>query len=176
MQGLQQIIPDPDILLALEPEELGAKLLTLLRRAYGRNRIFYTETFLHDVLQPPVGGYPSDRRAEIAEAVSEALAWLEAQALIVPSPHNPRNAKILSRRARRFENEAEFMAYAAARRLPREVLHYQLRDSVWLSFVRGEFAEAVFKGMRAVEVAVRDAAGYPAGEHGVSMIRRAFHN
>lgn len=174
VQGLYRAIPDPDILLALEPEELGAKLLFLLRRLYGPLRIFHTETFLDEILRPPVDGYPADRRSDVAGAVSEALAWLEAQALIVPSPQNPRNAKILSRRARRFENDAEFMAFAAARRLPREVLHHQLREGVWLSFVRGEFADAVFNAMRAVEIAVRDAGGFEPRDIGTSLMRKAF--
>lgn len=175
MRGLQQAIPDPDILLALEPEELGAKLLVLLRRAYGRHRSFHTETFLYEICTPPVGGYPAERRVEIADAVSEALAWLEAQALIVPSSSNPHGgAKILSRRACRFESESEFMAYAGARRLPREILHRELREGVWLSFVRGELAEAVFKAMKAVEIAVRKAGGFEPRDIGVALMRKAF--
>ncbi|MGR3366259.1 MAG: TIGR02391 family protein [Sagittula sp.] len=50
-----------------------------------------------------------------------------------------------------------------------------IAEKVWLAFVRGDFAEAVFTTMRAVEIAVREAAGFPVGEHGVPMIRRAFH-
>lgn len=33
-----------------------------------------------------VSGYPSDKSKDVATAVSEALAWLEAQALLVPDP------------------------------------------------------------------------------------------
>ena len=35
MHELTQIIPDAEVLLALEPEELGAKLLFLLRKRGG---------------------------------------------------------------------------------------------------------------------------------------------
>ena len=41
--------------------------------------------------------------------------------------------------------------------------------------MRGKFGVAVFEAMKAVEIAVREAAGYPEGDHGVPMIRRAFH-
>lgn len=41
MYELTQVIPDEDVLLSLEPEELGAKLLFLLR-----NRRFQLDMFL----------------------------------------------------------------------------------------------------------------------------------
>ncbi|VWC73414.1 hypothetical protein BLA17378_03416 [Burkholderia aenigmatica] len=43
-----------------------------------------------------------------------------------------------------------------------------------MSFMRGAYPTAVFEAMRTVEIAVRTAAGYPAAEHGVPMMRRAF--
>jgi hypothetical protein len=38
--------------------------------------------------------------------------------------------------------------------LPKEALHPQLADEVWMAFMRGEFDVAVFQSMKAVEVAV----------------------
>ena len=110
-------------------------------------------------------------------AVREAWAWLEAQGLIVPAEDiNGQNGwRVLSRRARRFENEAEFTDYKVARVLPKELLHPSISKTVWLSFMRGAFATAVFEAMRAVEIAVRAAARFPQGDHGVPMIRKAFH-
>jgi hypothetical protein len=40
--------------------------------------------------------------------------------------------------------------------------------------IRGEFDVAVLQSMKAVEVAVRDAAGYPAKDYGPPMMRKAF--
>jgi hypothetical protein len=54
-------------------------------------------------------------------------------------------------------------------------MHPTIAEKVWLAFVRGELAEAAFTAMRAVEIAVREAAGFADGDHGVPMIRRAFH-
>jgi len=91
-------IPDVDVFLPLEPEELGAKLL------------------LEMTCQP---NYPSSRRAEVALAFAEAWAWLEAQGLIVPVPDQSPGSgwRVLSRRARRFESETEFSDYAVSRML-----------------------------------------------------------
>ena len=44
--------------------------------------------------------------------------------------------------------------------LQREVLHPKIADKVWMAFMRGEFDVAAFQAMKAVEVAVRDAADF----------------
>ena len=109
-------------------------------------------------------------------ALREVWAWLEGQGLIFPdigSEHT--GAKRLSRRARKFENEAAFANYAAARRLPREALHPAIAKQTWSSFMRGEYDTAVFQATKAVEVAVREAAGYGHNDYGVDMVRRAFN-
>ena len=80
----------------------------------------------------------------------------------------------LSRRARKFESEAEFANYAAARHLPKEALHRSISGPVWMAFMRGEFEIAALQAMKAVEVAVRDAAKLGPGDYGVPLMRKAF--
>ncbi|VWC10899.1 hypothetical protein BLA6993_05336 [Burkholderia lata] len=180
MRELLTEIPDVDVLLALEPEELAGKMLLLLR-ARGEHQTFNvgtlrTELWDHHAALAGRPQYPQNRSQEVDLAVAEALAWLEAQALIVPAEGvNGQNGfRHLSRRARRFENEAAFTDYRTARLLPIDLLHPSIANDVWLSFMRGAYPTAVFEAMRAVEIAVRIAAGYPAAEHGVPMMRRAF--
>jgi len=171
-------IPDVETLLALELEELAGKMLLLLRTR-GEHEMFNVGTLRSELWSQAFAGrpqYPQHRRQEVDLAVAEALAWLEAQALIVAAEGiNGQNGfRHLSRRARRFENEAAFIDYRTARLLPKELLHPAIATEAWLSFMRGAYPTAVFEAMRAVEIAVREAAGYPAAEHGVPMIRRAF--
>jgi uncharacterized protein (TIGR02391 family) len=80
----------------------------------------------------------------------------------------------LSRRARAMENETDFASFKMARLLPRELLHSQFAESVWLAFMRGEYDVAVFQAMKAVEVAVRNAAGLGDDLIGVKLMREAF--
>jgi uncharacterized protein (TIGR02391 family) len=96
--------------------------------------------------------------------------------LIVPAEGvNGQNGfRYLSRRARNFENEAAFTDYRTARLLPKDLLRSAITNDVWLSFMRGAYPTAVFEVMRAVEIAVRDAAGYQTTDHGVPKMRRAF--
>jgi len=181
MHELSQAIPDADVLLALEPEELGAKLLFLLRkRTFQR---MFMPTQLNAELWPTntIPGqqtpYPPNRRYAIDVALVEAWAWLEAQGLIVPAPdsNGPLGWRILSRRAQHFENEAEFAPqYAVARMFPKQALHPTIADKVWMAFMRGEFDVAVFQAMKAVEVSVRDAAGVGNSIVGVRLMREAF--
>jgi uncharacterized protein (TIGR02391 family) len=113
----------------------------------------------------------------ILAALSEAWAWLEAQGLIVPAADtNGRNGwRNLSRRARRFESEAEFAQYAVARTLSKQALHPRIAGTVWMAFMRREFDIAVLQAMKAVEVAVREAAsGISNDVVGVKLMRRAF--
>lgn len=181
MYELSQAIPDVDFLLALEPEELGAKILFLLQK-----RTFQRNMFMPDQLNAELwpaarmpgqqAPYPSNRRDAIEIALTEAWAWLEAQGLIIPAPDiNGRNGwRTLSRRAQRFENENEFAQYAVARMFPRESLHTEIREGVWMAFMRGEFDIAAFQAMKAVEVSVRDAAGLGNSIIGVQLMREAF--
>lgn len=184
MIELIHAIPDVDVLLALEPEELGAKLLFLVRTRLddpGRTGTKFhpgnatSELWVtgHSDRQQ----YPRHRQEQVELALMEAWSWLEAQGLLIPEPGiNGRNGfRVLSRRARKFANEADFANYAVARMLPRDSLHPSIRQTVWQAFMRGEFDVAVFQAMKAVEVAVRDAGGFSAGEYGLGLIRAAFH-
>jgi uncharacterized protein (TIGR02391 family) len=171
MKELIRAFPDEWVLIRLEPEEFAGKLLFLLRARVDTAHTFDPVEFQAELKESkwaPLGCFN-----EIKLALAEAYAWLHAQGLILPAP-NSEGRQCLSRRARRFENEAAFVDYRTSRLLPQELLHPSIAKDVWLSFMRGAYATAVFEAMRAVEIAVREAAGYPAAEHGVPMMRQAF--
>jgi uncharacterized protein (TIGR02391 family) len=102
---------------------------------------------------------------------------VEAQGLIVPEHgiNGQSGWRLLSRRARRFQDEADFHSFAAARRLQKDSLHPKIATVVWEEFIRGQYDVAVFQAMKAVEVAVRDAAqSVPSHLLGVKLMRAAF--
>jgi uncharacterized protein (TIGR02391 family) len=177
MRELRAAIPDVEVLLRLEPEELGAKLLFLLRSRPSVSRSggkFHPAELLKE-LSTDRPKYPRERRDEILQAVTEAWAWLEGQALIVPAPGNAKTGwYVLSRRACRSEKERELVDYSAAQHLSRQSLHPRL-NTVWQSFVRREYDNTVFQAMKSVEVAVRDVAGLLFKDIGVALMRKAFH-
>ena len=178
MLQLPQVIPDPDLLLALEPEELAAKLLFLVRQR--QDGEFHPANLQNELGGDPSRGqpgYPPHRVKEIGDALTEAWAWLEAQGLVVPAHGtNGQNGwRRLSRRARRMESEADFASFKIARLLPREILHPKIADPVWRAYMRGEFDVAASQAMKAVEVSVREASQLGASIIGVKLMRAAFN-
>lgn len=189
MWELVRDIADVSVLLALTPEELAAKILFLMRKrqtapanpSLTNNGMFMLDSIVNEMWpahnttgQPQ---YPRNKVDEVTLAMTEAWAWLEAQGLLIPaSSMNGRNGwRVLSRRARRMESEAEFASFNVSRLLPKEVLHSKIADPVWGAFVRGEFDSAAFQAMKGVEVAVRNAAGLGDELLGTKLMRAAFH-
>lgn len=82
----------------------------------------------------------------------------------------------------RFPHTAEHNVPAAAALVPKEppqrfckeTLNQAIRDKVWQHFEHGHYDTAVFEAMKAVEVAVRDAAGFSAADIGTNLMRKAF--
>jgi uncharacterized protein (TIGR02391 family) len=183
MRELLEKFPDADVLLGLEPEELACEILFILK-ARKASSLHDPEGFFPNKLccelipHSQASKYPPEVTDEVQLAMSEAFSWLIAEGLIVlrtEAKENPSGAWCLSRRARRFQNRQDFVDHQTAQLLPKKLLHPSLVHQVWLSFMRGEYPTAVFQAMRAVEIAVREAAGYPQSEIGMSLARKAFH-
>lgn len=135
-----QAIPDVEVFLSLEPEELGAKLLFSTKQ--GRD-MFTLIDFEEGICRADMRGgptYRSNRKEDVSLALAEAWAWLGAPGLIIAAPsqgHGNTDFRVLSRRARRLQSETEFASYAVARMLTREALHARTADKVWMAFMRG---------------------------------------
>src|SRR4051812_638491 len=90
MPTLIDAIPDPDVLLALQPQELGQAILQLARDNGRHNQLHPTEVL--GWTRPPTGspqpGYPQQRQGEIELAVLEAFHWLTIQGLLIHEEGN----------------------------------------------------------------------------------------
>ena len=177
--NLADLLPDPDVVLALEPEELGLRILQVLSKWPPHLHQLELGIFTNSVLgnpQSPNGAYPANRRGELERAIREAWYWLEGVALLIAHPGyvEPHTLRVLSRRALKLAEEADPVRSFGARRLPKDSLHPAIREDVWALYHRGKFDTAVFEAMKAVEVAVRDAAKLPARDVGTTLMRKAF--
>ena len=180
MIELPREIPDHRLLLELTPEELGAKILFILRKRSERNENqfhmnnlqneLWQQRSMHAPNNPPQ--YDRNQMEAINLAIYEAWAWLIAQGLVIPK--NEHGWHTLSRRARTIESAADFANFKVARMLQRELLHSRIADNVWRAFMRNEFDVAVFQAVKAVEVSVRDACGLGNNVLGVPLMRDAF--
>jgi uncharacterized protein (TIGR02391 family) len=172
MTRLWQSVPDAEILIAMEPEELGRHLLAHIRtndRAQAHLSEFEGTLFPGSDRDH----YPRRYHDQVMRAVLEAWTWLQSEVMLVPTHGTSNGWCRLSRRAEELDQPELFKEYLAARLLPKEILHPSIRDRVWLNVMRGDYDLAVFEAMRAVEIEVRDASGI--NELGVKLMRQAFH-
>ena len=180
MRELIASIPDYEVLVALQPEELGSKLLFILKANQQREKqLLHMQQVVSDHLFQSNHGepvYPRAKREEILIALSEAWDWLEREGMVIPemSQSTTSGWRRFSRRADKISNEQDLVHYAMARRIPRDSLHIRIRETVWMAFVRGEFDVAVFQAMKSVEVAVREAAGLTNSSYGRALMQEAF--
>jgi uncharacterized protein (TIGR02391 family) len=182
MTQLVELFPDPDVLCALEPYELGLRILPVLAA-------FKPYTPLYDASQlglqsfldltlgrgpQPVGQYPIERKREVEEALREAWCWLESAGLLVSSPQYKDPVRQLSRKARQLAVESNPHRVISAHRLAKDALHPTIREDVWSLYHRDKYDTGVFEAMKAVEVIVREAIGAPGSSIGVNLMREAF--
>ena len=179
MEELKIEIPDYNVLLQLEPEELGNKILFILksRQTNSRETLFAPANSLHELIENRSGApyAPQVAKAEISLAIREAFAWLETQGFLIVADGGNDTYRVLSRRARNLQRPQDLADYSLASILPKELLHPSIADQIWTSFIRRDYDVAVFTAMKSVEVAVRTAGGYADTDIGVNLMRKAFH-
>ena len=180
--NLADLLPNVDVLLALDPEELGLRILQVLASMPAHMQQHELGTLINTVVghpqSPQASAYPAYRTADVQNAIREAWAWLEGQGLLLPDTRfmdRGAGPRVLSRRASRLAKEVDPRRALSSRRVPQDSLHPKIREDVWGLYQRGKYDSAVFEAMKAVEVAVRNAA--PTLDKsllGVKLMRAAF--
>lgn len=80
--NLPKLLPDPEALLALEPEELAGVVLQYLNGLPDSDR--HQLNRYNFSLPHTVEGYPQQYRDRISSALMEAWVWLEREGLLAP--------------------------------------------------------------------------------------------
>ena len=180
---LTQLVPDVDVLMAMEPEELAGPLLQLASDIQKeRNGHFHVQDINVDAIYagrgsvPGVPQYSRGSQQEIERRIVEGVQWLRNSLLIVPVDASTNGANGWMRLSRRGEavNRDGFKAFKDAAAFPKELLHPLIADKVYLSLARGDLEEAVFNAFKRVEIEVRAAGKFSASLVGVKLMRKAF--
>jgi uncharacterized protein (TIGR02391 family) len=112
-------------------------------------------------------------RGEPILAITEAMAWLRARALIARRPGQTSDAAItVTRTGRRVAAEGP-TAFRASERLQGGI-HPQIEREARPQFLIGKYELGVFAAMKAVEVRVRQLSGFPDHLIGVDLMNQAF--
>lgn len=175
MTALHRAVPDVDVLLALEPEEVGWVILSVWDQLI-QNELLHREALVYFDENRGIRDVKG-QNDQVFRALNEGFYWLLHQGIIVPTggSSGTHGFCVLSRRGNALRDRAAFVNYRRASLLPREMIHASLLDRVWPLYLRGDHDAAVLNSYIAVEIAVRTAAGLPAELVGVQLMRRAFH-
>ena len=173
MQSIHSLLPDPETLLALEPEELAGFVLGIFNSSVRKERGLVSAS--NFISQERLRDYPHEYQNDIRYALVEALVWLKNEGLLAENPdQRSPNFLFIMRRGRKLENAAAVEAYRKANLLPKELLHPVMVDKVWLLFSRGAYDTAVFQAFKEVEVAVRNAVEHTKEDCDVELMEDAF--
>lgn len=169
--SIHSLLPDPEALLDLEPEELAGVLLQHLNSLPpSEQRQLHRYNFSLEAARD----YPRDHQENTSRALMEAWAWLEREGLLVPKPGIQGEWVFVSRRGRELRTCGEVNHYRKATKLPRQLLHPRIAHKVWASFLRGDYDTAVFQAFKDVEIRVREAGQFADTDIGVSLMQKAF--
>ncbi len=169
--NLKQLIPDPQVVLNIAPEELAPQVL---KAATSRMQ---NGLFQRSEISRFAAEYLPQYQADVEIAITEAWRWLENHLFILPAPgvNGTHGWFVLGRRGRTgLADPQQFTAYTKASQFPRELLHPAIAERVWAAMARGEYDTAVFSAFKAVEEAVREAGGYSLTDIGTDLMRKAF--
>src|SRR5207249_9103145 len=119
---IHQILPEPELLLGLEPEELAGVILEHLTSLGPNER---GQLNRHNFSLPhTVQGYPPPLQDRIRRALMEAWSWLEREGMIAADPVSGgigRDWVFVTRRGQRMRTAADLEAYKRAGLLPRQL-------------------------------------------------------
>ena len=169
MKTLPELVPNPDDLLAIQPEELAGLIMVCLN---SKTEGLGDSVSINDI---KLKDYLEESRQEMSRAVSEAWMVLEREGLIARDFSQSYVYYFITRKGEKLKTPEDFESYRRSRILSREILHPLISEAVWGAFLRGDYQTAVFSAFRQVEIEVRKAGGYPDGDLGVSLMRKAFH-
>jgi len=182
-ESVLHLIPNPEHVLALEPEELAGYLMeyfnSLPKREQDQqlNRNNFGGSLFYNLQHCPseYRQLSGEQREEITQAFMEAWFWLEREGLLVPKPGPNRDFFFTSRRGRQIKNVTDLKVARRAYLLPKQLLHPVIAQKIWSLFIRGEYDTAVFQAFKEVEMSVRDTGGFSPDDIGTDLMRKAFH-
>ncbi|MDT8999477.1 TIGR02391 family protein [Paucibacter sp. APW11] len=148
----------------------GVLLKTLLAKSPNGESAFHIRNVIGEIR-----GLYETRAWEAARAVSEAFGWLQARNFICQAPESDIGWCLLTRDGMKAARVHDFPTWSAERDLPETLLHPQIAAECMDSYRAGKFDTAVFEAFKALEVAIRQAAGLGPEFLGVKLASRAFH-
>jgi uncharacterized protein (TIGR02391 family) len=157
----------PEEATELPVDELAMIVLADLLASHETNEYNYGNRHRQDL----DGGYSGN--AEARMAISEATGWLRMHGMIARRIEDSNPDSIFVTR-RGHEALAKSLAEIRAVDRVQENLHPLLQQRVRRQFLLGEYEQAIFVAMKAVEIRVRELGGFGDDVIGVDLMTQAF--
>lgn len=172
--GVKNIIPDAEMLLGMQPEEIAGPLLECINLLSEGEQV--SQLHRNGYIESHAIAYPQQYRQAVAEALMEAWVWLEAEGLLAPRTGigNAEGWVFITRRGKSLKGSTDLRSFVNGNMLPRQQLHPLIASRVWPNFIRGDYEAAVFQAFKEIEVAVRKAGGFSDTDIGTALMRKAF--
>ena len=179
MRELYQHVPDLEVLLSLEAEELAGRVLPILCRhavlhdTFNKNQVTTSIPFSSDI--PGSEGYPSGSHDEVRDAVMKAIDFLMVLGLVEYLPGYAHAGWMkVTEEAKRLGSAEEFQKFMLWRKINQSMLHPKIAEEAVSFVIRREYDHAIFSAMRTVETSVREAGGYGSKVIGTDLMNKAF--
>jgi uncharacterized protein (TIGR02391 family) len=172
--AIAALVPDVNVLLTLEPAELGAVLMEYLNSKPEHENLGNVN-LQSCITGDNLNAYPSTARPQVERAFAEGWMWLLREGLVAQKPGDHYGWYFITRKGRRLKTRAQVEAYRTAAAFPTEMLHPVIGSKAEPPFIRGEYDSAVFQAFKEVEVLVRAVGGYGEKDYGTDLMRSAFH-
>jgi len=156
---------DPQTVLDLPLDELALRILEDLARTREWNEHNYLNTASQDPLY--------SRSVPAQRVIAEALSWLRGRAFIARTPGQSTDSAIFVTRSGEQALTGGLERTRAVQRL-HTGLHPIIESKARRQFLLGEYEQAVFVSMKAIEIRIRQLAGFGNELIGVDLINQAF--
>lgn len=161
------MMPTPEALIELEPEEIGKLILTFLwENAKENAQNLVSSPSLIQYMGP-------QNRMKIQKVLMEGWGWLVSEGLIARQPDESAEWYFLSRRGQKLKQSGDLNEYLQTRSLARD-LDPILEAKVKPLFLRGSLDAAVFQAFKEVEVRMREAARLGNEYYGKTLVQKCF--
>jgi uncharacterized protein (TIGR02391 family) len=170
---LQSQFPNPDDVVTLSTEELAGIILEYAQTGAADSRRVLNAFDLP--WRGPVTPYPVEYTQPIVEAVTLARVWLVNEQLIMwPAVGQQVGSFGLTQRGRQAKARG-LNAFRQSKLLDRGFLHPKIAERAWDHFRHGRYDDAIGAAFKEIEVAVRQAGGFPPETLGTDMMYKAFN-
>ncbi|MFI6401478.1 TIGR02391 family protein [Streptomyces sp. NPDC050548] len=156
----------PQDVLELPVDELALHVLEDMVRTNTWNSYNYCLSYTTDEKYRAMGTHP-------ARAVAEAAQWLLSHGMLASKPGDSNPQSIFVTRRGREAVEQGIATVRSVNRL-QDNLHPLIEAKARRQFLIGEYENAIFVSMKAVEVRVRQLAGFGDDVFGTDLMTKAF--